>query len=152
MHFGPEATHLSAVLCAANRCRSCRLLCAAAVLVVELVGASSLTGMEYLRFRIYADAALHPPMAALVASGSEKVSRLQMLCEKPRRLLTLLRVLVHAHVLNCTGGAASSKMDATASSSADAALDACHDASVGVREAQKLAAAVSARAREARES
>jgi hypothetical protein len=74
-------------------------------LVVQLVGSSSLSGMEYVRYRIYTDAALHAPLAALAASGAEKVGRLQALCAKPERLRTLLRVLVHAHVLHCMSSA-----------------------------------------------
>eukprot|EP00966_Prymnesium_polylepis_P085570 1981098-Prymnesium_polylepis.1 len=74
---------------------------AGASLVLQIVGSSSLSGMEYARYRLYADAALHAPMAVLAERGTEVVATLQALCDKPQRLATLLRLLVHAHVLYC---------------------------------------------------
>ena len=51
-------------------------------------------------FRIYCDAALHSAMATLVREGRAKVGALMQQSDRPGRLRTLLRVLLHANVLS----------------------------------------------------
>mmetsp|Transcript_150 Transcript_150/g.257 ORF Transcript_150/g.257 Transcript_150/m.257 type:complete len:115 (+) Transcript_150:83-427(+) len=55
--------------------------------------------MEYCRYRIYTDAQLYASLDALVKSGSATVKQLRAHCTKPKRLISLLQVLLFAHVL-----------------------------------------------------
>ena len=68
-------------------------------LLVHLLGASSLTTLEYCRFSLLCGAELHAPLTALAQHGTAHVRKLSAQCTRPGRLLVALRCLLHANVL-----------------------------------------------------
>lgn len=81
-------------------------------LVVQMVGASSLTGMEYCRFAIECEAALYAPLKTLVDCGEAPVDALLALLDPTsrslatKRLKLLLSVLLFGRVLYLPSGGA----------------------------------------------
>lgn len=76
--------------------------CGGGRLFVQLLASSTLTTFEYCRFGIFCEGELQKPMEELLNAPEQcaAVSVLLGRTTKPKRLLVLLRCLLHANILN----------------------------------------------------
>jgi len=68
-------------------------------LIIEIFSESSLSTMEYVRFSLLCDIALHNAVDLLVGEGLVPMGELRERCGNHKDLAVLLRVLLHANVL-----------------------------------------------------